>query len=1132
MSRKFDVAGLTQQQVDTSRTLHGANTLPTPEAESFMTKLRGNFNNPLIRVLMIALAATVILAIFGYASPMEGIGIALSVFLATFVATYSEFKNEESFQALQEQANAIRCRVFRDGNTPVQTEIANVVVGDYVLLQAGDKIPADGVMWAGSIKCNQMALNGESKPVMKSRGRGPLPPLAHDVEPDLLDIQRVFRGATVSEGEGVMLVERVGVTTIYGDLAKKLAQSDDTREPPLKVKLAALADRISTLGKRGAMLIAISFLIKQILADNNYSLGGIITYFSRPGVWIHDMVTAGILGIIIVVVAVPEGLPMMIAIVLSLNMRKLLARKVLVRRLMGIETAGCLDLLFADKTGTITEGVFLPQSFMSGYLMSYTHVHQIPVSLRSVLSFAVRESSSSTLTADPSSPHKFTAIGGNASDQALLTFLGAGGIRECHDNKDHSVPTLQAEVLFNSVNKFSAAQVRMDTQAAFATMKYSGDNDWYDNRSGRSSITLVKGAPERLIESCARYYNEDGQLLPLTNTAPLLAELSAMSERGMRLIGIATSRHPLITGDNINGSNIAGVTGYVDMSPSESKSSLVSPAGIGLVAQAASDLVDIAPPKRSLSTSSILMTPRRASRDDSMNSSNNANSGNGSDDEEVERVTPLPRNLSLIGVVAVADRVRPSSRAAIQTAHDAGIQVVMVTGDRMETAIAVARDIGLLDRDGDQGDAVITSEQMRAKSTDELLQLLPRLRVVARALPADKSRLVQLGQMSSVPNRRHNDDDDDADIDMDHEQEMMPLTHTSSTMNGNGSGNMDNNISMLNGNNNNNITIDMKDDRQSSHRLASGPGSGRVVGMTGDGVNDSAALKRADVSFAMGSGSEVAKEASDIVILDDDFKSILQASLYGRTIFKTIRKFVVQQSTINFASTVLVFVGPFLGFDFPLTLIQLLWLNIVMDTLTALAFGGEAALDRYMREKPVHRDANIINRPMWNSIIVGGMFMACYSFYFLTADSIQLTFAREALHETPPVPDEVHDAAASETPGELHGQGGEVFLTAFFCFFIFLCAFNAFNVRTSRMNLMSNLWENRGFVIVIGVIFVVQIVFTEIGGSMLRTVPLTMYEFMVVLAMASFIIPFDLARKALIMRCKRMKVLAARKPRH
>jgi len=268
-------------------------------------------------------------------------------------------------------------------------------------------------------------------------------------------------------------------------------------------------------------------------------------------------------------------------------------------------------------------------------------------------------------------------------------------------------------------------------------------------------------------------------------------------------------------------------------------------------------------------------------------------------------------------------------------------------------------------------------------------------------------------------------------------------------------------------------------------------GLSKVVGMTGDGVNDSAALKQADVGFAMGSGSEVSKEAADIVILDDNFLSITQAVLYGRTIYKSIQKFIVFQSTINVASSLIVFLGPFFGFDFPLTLIQLLWVNLVMDTLAALAFGGEAALHRYMLETPIKRDENIVTPRMWFSFLSAGIFIAAVSITFLVYSPIAPLFIRDGKPSEP------------------------AFLTAFFALFIFLSVINAFNVRTTRLNLFDHLFDNTGFIFVVTFIFIVQITFTYVGGKVLRTVGLHFDEWIGIILTSLIIIPYGLLGKLL-----------------
>jgi len=882
---------LSSKEAEASRKQHGANELPPPEVESFWDKLKENFEDPLIKILLVALGITMLLALLGYADWVEGLGIGVAVFLATFVSTYSEYKNENSFRQLQEQASRAMNTVFRDGNA-VKVFATEIVVGDYVLLQAGDKIPADGRLIHGELQVNQATLTGEQVSVRKM-----VSPTGYEPKDksDFEDEHLCFKGTVVDDGEAILQAEAVGLHTEFGKLYTELSDSED-RESPLQVKLSHLADQVATFGYCGATAIAISFLFKQFVMDNHYDLEAIKAYVSVDHwqVAFRDVVTSIILAIIVIVVAVPEGLPMMIAIVLSLNMRKLLKAKVLVRKLLGIETAGSLDILFVDKTGTLTKGIFVPKQFICGNTQVFESYTEIPQPLRFLLAFSIRESTSAVIGKDG-------PVGGNASDRALLGFIAQDSLKEQFE------VSVQKQILFNSDRKFSAVQLT------------SGKGK---PASIPTSLTVVKGAPDLVLPNCQFYYDVSGKREKFTEVESINERINEISKKGIRVIAIAATEAPL-------------------------------------------------------------------------------------EDEQ-----SIPRDLALIGIMGIMDEIRAESHGAIELATQAGIHVVMITGDRKETAIAVATELGLLTEKKTQ---VLTSSQLKTLTDEQLQNIIMNVGVIARALPTDKSRLVKVCQALN-----------------------------------------------------------------------------KVVGMTGDGVNDSAALKKADVGFAMGSGSEVAKEAADIVILDDNFKSITQAVLYGRTIFKSIRKFIIFQSTVNAASLLIVFLGPFLGFDFPLTLIQLLWVNLVMDTLAALAFGGESALTRYMHEKPIRRDQPIINLTMWSAIVVNGIFIAALCIFALTYPPVRELFIRNGK------PDE------------------QVFLTAFFAFFIFLTNFNSFNARTPKLNIFDHILENSGFVWVVLLIFIVQVTFTYVGGSVLRTVGLTLNEWMLVFCSSMVIIPFDMLRKTVL----------------
>ena len=381
-------------------------------------------------------------------------------------------------------------------------------------------------------------------------------------------------------------------------------------------------------------------------------------------------------------------------------------------------------------------------------------------------------------------------------------------------------------------------------------------------------------------------------------------------------------------------------------------------------------------------------------------------------DKDIQNGEVPSSGMTFVGVTGIRDDVRPDAIKAIEQVHKAGVQVVMITGDRKETAQAIAKEAGLIEID----DAiVITSAELNEMSDDEVKANLSKLRVVARALPTDKSRLVRLAQELNL-----------------------------------------------------------------------------VVGMTGDGVNDSPALKKADVGFAMGGGTEVAKEASEIVILDDNFASIGRAILYGRTIFNSIRKFIIFQLTINVAAVLISFVCPLIELENPLTITQILWVNLVMDTLAALAFGGEPALDRYMDEKPKQRDEHIISNYMYSAIGVGALWSFAAGLFFLLSP-----FSHEHFR-------------IGESDANMY------LLTGYFAFFIFTAVFNAFNARTDQMNLFDNIGGNTGFLQVMALIVVVQVIMTYVGDVILRCFGLTINEWLFVIAMAFTIIPVDLVRKAIV----------------
>lgn len=875
--------GLSDQQAAESKQQYGDNRLSEVAGETFWQKLIDNFGDPMIKILCVALVINVVFAFLGQTEWYESVGIALAVILATFVSTFSEYRNESAFQKLQEEASMIKCKVYRNGEV-TEISIDDIVVGDCVLLQTGDKIPADGVLIEGNLKVDQSVLNGENKEATKLVM--PENYVDESGSMDFLNKYKVFRGTVVCSGNAILCVTTVGDKSVYGQIASEL-QSDEERDSPLKVKLAGLAGSISKFGYIGGVAIAVAFMFQRIVIHNGFDWTQIMIYCSNWMNPVNDLVEAVILAVIIIVMAVPEGLPLMIAIVSALNMGKMLKDNVLVRKIAGIETAGSLNILFSDKTGTITKGQLEAVTFVDGAGNEYHTIDEVAGELGQLLSLSIHKNTNAMITGEGD---HMRIIGDNATGRAVLGFVASKG-------SNFDVKTVNT-IPFDSANKYSATQV---------------DGSGYN-------CTLIKGAPEKVLLSCRYYFDQEGKKQPLNDAAAINQQIDNLAKRAIRVLALAVADEAIV-------------------------------------------------------------------------------------DEQ------LPAGeWTLVGVIGIRDEVRPESIAAIKEVQDAGVQVVMITGDRKDTAMAIAKESGLLTK---ESDLVLTSDELQSISDAELKKMLPNIRVVARALPSDKSRFVRIAQEENL-----------------------------------------------------------------------------VVGMTGDGVNDSPALKKADVGFAMGGGTEVAKEASDIVIMDDNFSSIDKAILYGRTIFNSIRKFIIFQLTINVAAVLVSFAAPLLGMENPLSITQILWINLVMDTLAALAFGGEPALARYMQEKPKRRDENIVSPYMWSQILTGSFWVFALSMIFLL---------------TP-----LFDNLFRQADGDIYQ------LTGYFTFFIFASVFNAFNARTEQLNLFDHISGNTGFLKVLLLIVVIQIIMTDFGGVILRCFGLTLSEWAAVILLALTIIPVDLLRKVLV----------------
>ena len=878
--------GLTEQEVKLSREKYGSNEIPDSEPTTFWQEFKETFGDPMIKILLAIAALMIVMFFFGYAEIYEPAGTIVAVLIVAFVSAKTGVASDTKYRELKDSTKKDQCKVYRDGVIAV-IDVDDVVVGDKVLMQSGDKVPADGVLISGSLRVDNSALNGEAEECKKEAAPESFQ-LPEDITGDtFVDRYSLFRGAVVFDGEGILDVRKVGLSTMMGKMAEEMQENEP--DSPLKVKLSKLAHQISTFGYIGAIVIAILYFGYFVL-----SAGGFEAYVSigAPEV-IRDVVEAVSLAVVIIVCAVPEGLPLMISLVLMQNTSKMLDHNVLVRKAEGIETSGSVNILFSDKTGTITKGMLEVVEFFTadGKNIELSQLGQHG-KVKELVDLAIGKNTQSMFDSE----HR--VIGGNATDQALMKFLGEDTYSALARNTECEVTACQS---FNSSNKFSQANI---------------------DSMGK---TFYKGAPERLIDAASRYLDADGKIHSLDKEV-LDKKIQEMASKAMRVLAF----------------------GYSEQSLEENR---------------------------------------------------------------------INDDLVLIGLVGIRDDVRPEAREAIEEVQNAGIQVVMITGDRLETAIAIAKDAGLLKEESDRA---ITSSQLNEMSDEEVKELIPHIRVIARALPTDKSRMVRLCQEMNL-----------------------------------------------------------------------------VVGMTGDGVNDSPALKRADVGFAMGSGTEAAKEAGKIVILDDNFKSIKDAIWYGRTIYHNILKFCKFQLVINVAAVVVSAIAPFFGVEEPLKVTHLLFVNLVMDGLGAIMLGNEPALEKYMHEKPRRRDESIVSKKMMAQILTMGLWLTVLSFAFLKIPFFASFYENQ-----------------------------EQQLTAYFVLFIVSALFNGFNVRDDGFGIFKGLNENTGFLKAFFAIIVVQALIVNAAlvpfapcqwiGEMFSCVPFGVQGWVVAILLAVTMIPVDLIRKCIV----------------
>jgi Ca2+-transporting ATPase len=827
-------SGLKTPQVAEFRQKFGINAMTPPVREPLWKQYLEKFNDPIIKILLLAVTISLGVSLIQGSGFLDTIGIIIAILLSTGISFFNEYRSSKEFDVLNAHRDDMAIKVLRDGHA-VSVQSRDIVVGDLILLEAGDAIPADGwIRSADDIFVDDSAFTGESEPVRKDVG------------------ERVLKGTFVTAGKGQMISAAVGDSAQMGVIASSLG-IDHATQTPLEHKLEDLAGIISKFGYAMAVLICGTLLIRGIIFGDVTGLN-----INSANNLLHYIMLA----VVIVVAAVPEGLPMSVALSLSLAMRKMTRANCLVRRLIACETIGSATTVCTDKTGTLTKNQMAVEASSSGNPANSEDFPHSPAEW-------ITLNSAVNSTAYLEERDGRIIVIGNSTEGALLRWL-----------KEHHLDYMQirAETHTTKQYLFDGNRKRMSTVV---------------HMDGRFWL-LVKGAPEILASLCIQ--------------KPDLSGVSSLASRAMRTLAFA---HREITDND-------------------------------------------------------------------------------------ERETGLTWD----GYVGIRDPLRDDIAFSVNSCQQAGIRVRMVTGDNPETAQAIARDAGIL-----TGGKVMTGSEFRSLIKDDQVTAARGLDVMARAEPMDKLLLVEALQKT-----------------------------------------------------------------------------GAVVAVTGDGTNDAPALKHADVGLAMGiAGTEVAREASDIILLDDSFASITNAVWWGRSLYENIQRFVLFQLTINFCACILVFLAPLFGYPEPFTIIQILWINIIMDTLAAFALCSEAPHEGLMKRRPIPHDANIITPFMWISIIVTGSFLILGGI---------LQIATGFLGGT--------------TPAEIN--------TVFFGAFIIAAVWNGINCRALDGKMPPFFSGNPTFFIVMSAVVIAQILIVQYGGAVFGTVPLSLEQWvkMIIASSSVLIIGFVL----------------------
>lgn len=866
--------GLSNEQVEESRKLHGSNKLPEPELKKWYHFAKEALTEPITMILIIIALFQLILGAMGVMSLSEPVMIIVVLAIVTEIAVKTGLGIQKSAAELRAKTAVRYCDVVRNGS--VQTiNKDDLVVGDLVLLRTGQEIFADGFIVEGEISVNNAAINGETKECRKIPSAN-YKHVKTTSTAAYTDQCSLFAGTVIMSGEGKMIVTDVGVNTVNGDTLVKM----QTLEPPetaLDIALDHLCDFIS---KWGTIAAALAFVIMTITGILN--AGSLSQYFSGNILEnIQKVAQNTSNALTIIVAAVPEGLPLIVKLVTKQNVSTMEKFNILAKNTGKIPELAYVNLICTDKTGTLTTGEMTSTVMINGNCQDIFNKES---SLNELIDLNICMNNSAVFDSNGN------ITGGNSIDRAVLDMLSPEDAKKIQNKA-----IMKKRVPFSSENKFSAVTLN----------------------NGANDFTVYKGAPEKLIEKCKFYLDNDGIVTELTEEKrkALKSHIKGLTEKAMRCIALTIS-----------------------------------------------DKTD----------------------------------------------DGLPDEMNLLGVIGVVDPVRNEVPEAVKIAHKAGIQVIEITGDCMETAKAVAMEAGIYK----PGDLAVTNDEFEAMSDVKVKEIIPQLRVISRCSPNTKLRLVTLAQEI-----------------------------------------------------------------------------GMSVAMTGDGVNDAPALKKADVGFGMQDGSDVAKEAADIVLTDNNFASVVKAVELGRTFMHNIMMFLEFQLPINISLLILSMVFPIIsGGSALLAAVQILIVNIIMDSLNSLSFGGEPPKEEYMNEEPIMKGSGLFIRGAKGRIALSSIvFIALFG--VITFGPVGNMFATKLSA-----------------------------MTARFALLCLMAVFNGFTIRTDSMNLFKGIKNNKLFVYIALGIFAMAVVLCNFVGNLVQTTPMDAKQWIVVLVTAFMVVPVDWIRKAI---CKK-----------